>query len=200
MTPLMPTRTLFVTRLYEAQAAVDTAALAAAARAIAAEDLAGQQWAKDNAYGGYTSYASLNDLTRRDSLFDDLRRVLDKHVAGFANELFLDTKKLRLESLWINILKPGAAHSGHIHPASVISGTIYLQTPKGSSAIRFEDPRLPMMMAAPKRRADAPETDRTFVYVDPNPGTLLLWESFIRHEVPANGAKQDRISLSFNYA
>ena len=200
MSILMPTRTLFVTRLYEAQLPIDTATLAAASRAIAAEDLAGRRWARENAYGGYTSYASLNDLTHRDSLFDDLRRVLDRHVAAFAKELYLDAGKLRLESLWINILKPGAAHSGHIHPASVISGTFYVEVPKGSSAIRFEDPRLPMMMAAPKRRADAPETDRTFVYVEPRPGTLLLWESFIRHEVPANQARAERISLSFNYA
>ena len=196
----MTVRTLFVTRLYETELSFDLAALAEASRAIASEDIAGQRWARDNAYGGYTSYASLNDLTRRDSLFDDLRRQLDRHVAAFATELFLDTKKLKLESLWINILKPGAAHSGHIHPASVISGTLYLETPKGASAIRFEDPRLPMMMAAPKRRGDAPETDRTFVYVEPKPGTLLLWESFIRHEVPANGAKSERMSLSFNYA
>src|SRR5688500_2214333 len=102
----MSTRTLFVTRLYEAQLSADVAQLAQASRAIAAEDLAGQRWAKDNAYGGYTSYASLNDLTRRDSLFDELRRELDRHVAAFAKELFLDTRKLRLESLWINILKP----------------------------------------------------------------------------------------------
>lgn len=196
----MTVRTLFVTRLYEAQIDADLEALADASRAIAAEDIAGQRWAKDNAYGGYTSYASLNDLTRRDSLFDDLRHQLDRHVTAFAKELFLDTRKLKLESLWINILKPGAAHSGHIHPASVISGTLYLETPKGSSAIRFEDPRLPMMMAAPKRLSDAPETDRSFVYVEPKPGTLLLWESFLRHEVPANGAKSERMSLSFNYA
>jgi uncharacterized protein (TIGR02466 family) len=129
-----------------------------------------------------------------------LRKVLDRHVAAFSKDLHLDTKKLRLESLWINILKPGAAHSGHIHPHSVISGTLYLEIPKGASAIRFEDPRLPLMMAAPKRLPDAPETDRTFVYVAPQAGTLLLWESFIRHEVPANTARAERISLSFNYA
>jgi uncharacterized protein (TIGR02466 family) len=196
----MSVRTLFVTRLYEAQLSFDIPALADASRAIADEDLAGQRWAKANAYGGYTSYASLNDLTRRDSLFDELRRALDSHVAAFAKELWLDTRKLKLESLWINILDPGAAHSGHIHPHSVISGTLYLEVPRGASAIRLEDPRLPLMMAAPKRRSDAPETDRTFVYVEPTAGTLLLWESFIRHEVPANGAKAERMSLSFNYA
>jgi len=200
----MSIRTLFVTRLYEAslvgQRGFDAADLTLAAHAIAAEDLAGQRWAKDNAYGGYTSYASLNDLVRRDSLFNELRRLLDLHVLAFAKELFLDTRKLKLDSLWINILKPGAAHSGHIHPGRVISGTVYLAVPKGASAIRFEDPRLGQMMAAPKRRADAPETDKTFVYVAPQTGTLLMWESFLRHEVPANGGRGERISLSFNYS
>ncbi len=200
----MSVRPLFVTRLYEADLAAergfDVKALAQASRAIAKQDLAGQRWAREHGYGGYTSYASLTDLTRRDSLFDDLRRHLDRHVAAFAKEAFLDSGKLKLESLWINILKPGAAHSGHIHPHSAVAGTVYLEAPKGASAIRFEDPRLPLMMAAPKRTASAPESDRTFVHVEPRAGTLLLWESFIRHEVPANGAAKDRISLSFNYA
>jgi uncharacterized protein (TIGR02466 family) len=199
----MATRTLFVTKLYEASLAgeLDFAELADACRAIAAADKAGQAWSRANSYGGYTSYASLNDLPQRDSLFDELRRKLDRHVAAFAMDLHLDlAKKLRLDSLWINILKPGAAHSGHIHPHSVVSGTIYVETPPGSSALKLEDPRLPMMMAAPSRLADAPEAERPFVYLAPSPGTVLLWESFIRHEVPANAAKSNRISLSFNYA
>jgi hypothetical protein len=29
---------------------------------------------------------------------------------------------------------------------------------------------------------------------------LLLWESFLRHGVEANGAKEPRISVSFNYS
>jgi len=201
----MPSRTLFVTRLYEAslqgERGFDAATLADAARAIAAQDRAGQAWAREHGYGGYTSYASLDDLTRRDSLFDDLRRLLDRHVAAFARELSLDLdRKLKLDSLWINILRPGAAHSGHIHPGSVISGTLYLETPPGASALKLEDPRLSMMMAAPKRRADAPAEDQTFVYIVPSPGSLVLWESFVRHEVPANQAKAERLSLSFNYA
>jgi len=31
-------------------------------------------------------------------------------------------------------------------------------------------------------------------------GTVLIWESWLRHEVPANAAKAERISVSFNYA
>jgi uncharacterized protein (TIGR02466 family) len=200
----MTSRTLFVTRIYEAdltgERGFGAGELAKAARAIAEQDTAGQAWSKDHGYGGYTSYASLNDLPRRDSLFDELRRRLDRHVKTFAGELFLDCGRLKLDSLWINILAPGAAHSGHIHPGSIISGALYLEVPKGASALKLEDPRAPLMMAAPKRSAQAPETDRTFVSLKPKAGALYMWESFIRHEVPVNTAREDRISLSFNYS
>ncbi len=146
-------------------------------------------------------YASLDDLPRRDPAFGALKTRLDRHARAFAQDLAFDLGggRLKLDSLWVNILKPGAAHSGHIHPHSVISGTVYVSTPKGASALKLEDPRLPLMMAAPPRRADAPEDARAFVYLTPEPGTVFMWESWLRHEVPANQAKSDRISISFNY-
>jgi len=203
----MPTRPLFITRLYEASFAQDrgfpefNAELEQACRMLADEDMAGRAWCKANAYGGYTSYASLDDLPVRASIFGRLKTRLDKHAAAFADELNMDlgSGRLRLDSLWVNILKPGAAHTSHIHPHSVISGTVYVDVPKGASALKLEDPRLAMMMAAPPRRAEAPETDRSFVYVQPEAGTLLMWESWLRHEVPANGARRERVSVSFNY-
>jgi uncharacterized protein (TIGR02466 family) len=82
----------------------------------------------------------------------------------------------------------------------VISGVIYLATPEGSGALKLEDPRLPMMMAAPPLAADAPEAVRRFVSVAPAAGRLYLWESWLRHEVTANAAKTPRVSISFNYA
>ena len=172
-----------------------------ACQSLAEEDLAGRRWCREHGYGGYTSYASLNDLPQRMSVFDELKRKLDRHARQFAETLAFELGggKLRLDSLWVNILKPGAAHSGHVHPHSVLSGTYYVATPSGASALKLEDPRLPMMMAAPPRRADAPEEARSFVYLQPEAGTLYLWESWLRHEVPANRAKTARISISFNY-
>ncbi len=170
-------------------------------RSLARDDRAGRQWAKDNAYAGYTSYASLTDLPQRDPAFGDLKRHLDRHVAAFARAAHLDTggKKLRLDSLWANILKAGGGHSGHIHPHSVVSGTFYVAVPPGSGALKLEDPRLPLLMASPSRTADAPEEVRNFVYMEPAPGSIFLWESWLRHEVPASAAKSERISISFNY-
>ncbi|CAN1556617.1 Conserved hypothetical protein CHP02466 [Caulobacteraceae bacterium] len=204
----MTSRALFVTRLHEASLAADrafdalNADLQDACLMLAAEDQAGRAWCKANAYPGYTSYASLNDLPQRVTAFGDLKKRLDKQAAAFALDLAFDLKgrRLVLDSLWVNVLKPGGTHSSHIHPHSVISGTYYVATPPGASALKLEDPRLPMMMAAPSRTKEAPEDLQTFVYVAPAPGTVLMWESWLRHEVPANGARSNRISISFNYA
>jgi len=199
----MTTRSLFATRLYDAPlgdvALIDD--LDRACRSLSEDDEAGRAWSKAHGYRGYTSYASLDDLPYRDPAFGDLVRHLNKHVAAFARACAFDLggKKLKLDSLWVNVMKPKGAHSGHIHPHSVVSGTIYVALPDGAAGLKLEDPRLPMMMAAPTRAEDAPEDLRSFVYVTPEVGTILLWESWLRHEVPPGDGKQDRISISFNY-
>lgn len=191
----MPTRTLFPTHFYEAPLGDDAlvAELADACRELSVEDRAGRSWSKAHGYRGYTSYASLDDLPARDPRFDDLVRLLNRQVAAFAKDCGFDlAKRLKLDSLWVNVLKPGGTHSGHIHPHSVVSGTVYIAVPPGSGALKLEDPRLPMLMAAPAR----PDT---FVYVEPEAGSVFLWESWLRHEVTPNAGKGDRISISFNY-
>ncbi len=203
----MPTiESLFVTRLYRATLsehgkAIDPAELENSCLVIAGDDEAGQDWCEANGYVGYTSYASLTDLPWRFPIFKDLVKVLDKHVAEFAKDLAFDLgdKKLKLDSLWINILPEGGIHTSHIHPHSVISGTTYVAMPEDTSAIKYEDPRSAMMMAAPTRLKDARQEMRQFIYVQPNVGDVLLWESWLRHEVPMNMAEDDRISVSFNY-
>ena len=199
----MTTRALFPTLLYDAELG-DPALLADLAhsiRTLAEDDAAGRRWSREHGYRGYTSYASLDDLTRRDPAFASLARLLTRHAAMFATELAFDLpRKPKLDSLWVNLLKSGGQHSGHIHPHSILSGTLYVEVPAGSGAIRFEDPRLPQMMAAPTRRPDAPEALRPFVTLAPRPGQLLLWESYLRHEVLPGTAKADRLSISFNFA
>ena len=116
------------------------------------------------------------------------------HAAKFADECAFDlARKPKLDSLWVNLLKSSGHHSGHIHPHSIISGTFYVEVPRGLGAIRFEDPRLPLMMAAPPRA-------ESFVSVEPRPGLLLMWESWLRHEVLPGPGRGERLSISFNFA
>ena len=197
---------LFVTRLYRARLseqgpAVDTAELEASCFSIAEDDEAGQEWCENNAYPGYTSYASLTDLPWRFPIFADVVKALDLHVAAFAKDLEfnLDGRALKLEDIWINILPEGGMHASHIHPHSVISGTTYVSMPEGASALKLEDPRSGRMMAAPVRQKDARRDLQPFIYVKPEVGDVLLWESWLRHEVPMNMSEEERVSVSFNY-
>lgn len=198
----MTVRSLFATRLYEAEIGGDLLdELAHSIRTLAEDDEAGQRWSAEHRYAGYTSYASLNDLPRRDPAFADLAKLLVRHTAAFAQDCAFDLpRKPKLDSLWVNLLRGPGHHSGHIHPHSIISGTLYVEVPKGSGAIRFEDPRLPMMMAAPTRRTDAAEDLQPFVTAQPRPGLLLLWESWLRHEVLPGTGRGERLSISFNFA
>ncbi len=199
----MTLRSLFATRFYEA-GLEDPAllqALEGSCRLLAEEDMAGRRWSREHGYRGYTSYASLNDLPARDPAFAALGRLLSRHVAAFAEACAFDLsgRRLKLDSLWVNVLKPGGSHSAHLHPHSVVSGTLYVAVPPGAGALKLEDPRLPMLMAAPRRREDAPEDLQPFVYAQPQPGSLFLWESWLRHEVVPHVGKGERISISFNY-
>jgi uncharacterized protein (TIGR02466 family) len=191
----MTTRSLFATHFYEG-ALGDGALLAELERsvqALAEEDRAGRAWSKAHGYRGYTSYASLDDLPQREPVIAELVKRLNRHVAAFARECAFElARPLRLDSLWVNLLKAGGTHSGHIHPHSVVSGTIYVAVPPGAGALKLEDPRLGLMMAAPSRPG-------TFVYAEPTPGAIFLWESWLRHEVMPNAGKAERISISFNY-
>lgn len=197
---------LFPTRLYRTELTGRpghhlVADLIRASRAIAADDTAGQRWSRDNGYPGYTSYASLDDLAWRAPEFAELGKHLERHAKTFARQLQWDMvgRKLTLDTLWINILDPGGAHTSHIHPLSVLSGTVYLAIPPGASALKLEDPRHGLMMAAPPRQTKLRPENQTFVEVAPKPGTILMWESWLRHEVPVNRARKERISVSFNF-
>ncbi|MEL7013420.1 MAG: TIGR02466 family protein [Pseudomonadota bacterium] len=200
-------RSLFVTRLYQAALSdfgpkIDMAELEASCYSIAEDDDAGQAWCEENEYPGYTSYASLSDLPWRFPIFADIVASLDAHVAAFSDDLEfdLDGGSLKLEDIWINILPEGGTHSSHLHPHSVISGTLYVAMPEGTSALKLEDPRSSRMMAAPVRKKDAREDLRAFYRARPAVGDVLLWESWLRHEVPMNFSEHDRISISFNFS
>jgi uncharacterized protein (TIGR02466 family) len=90
-------------------------------------------------------------------------------------------------------------HSLHLHPLSTVSGTYYVQVPAGGSGIKFEDPRLDRFMAAPPRRSACKTRNRQWVTLAASAGQVVLFESWLRHEVTANTRRQERVSVSFNF-
>jgi len=164
-------------------------------------DIAGQRWSKKNYPGGYTSYGSLDKLHKMSSTFADLERKISQRVGAFARKLDWDLRdrKLVMTDCWANMMPRQVSHGLHLHPLSTVSGTYYVRTPKGCPGLKFEDPRLSKFMAAPPRRPDPTRENLSHITYPAQAGSVILFESWLRHEVPANPTQAERVSISFNY-
>ena len=164
-------------------------------------DEAGRAWSEKNYPGGYTSYGSMSQLQHFSSTFGDLEKKLLKHVKRFARELDMDLRgrEVRMTDCWVNIMPEQTAHSLHLHPLSFISGTYYVRTPPGCPGLKFEDPRHSSFMAAPPKLPTVRPENQPYVTYPAEAGNVVLFESWLRHEVPANRVSEERISISFNY-
>ena len=166
------------------------------------DDEAGQRWSAKNYPGGYTSYSSVNRMHQVSPTFAELERRLRRHMRSFADTLQFDLaqRELAMTDCWVNIMPRQVVHGLHLHPLSTLSGTYYVKTPKGCPGLKFEDPRLDRFMAAPPRLAGSRTDNRPWVVVPAEQGSLVLFESWLRHEVPPNPVAAERISISFNYS
>lgn len=192
---------LFVTQVYQSKIKTDLKDLRNEVFQIEKADHQGRKWSSDNYKNGYTSYGSWDQLNQMSSTFHDLEKKIDLHVYKYTKSLGYNLKKhsLKMNSIWVNIMPAGAMHTAHIHPHSVVSGTFYVDTPSQSSAIKFEDPRLAFFMNSPLVKTHAAKELQRFFSLTPKAGDVVLFESWLKHEVPVNQSKKPRISISFNY-
>ena len=202
----MPSQALFPTLIYKAPLQASgwksfNDRLLLECRQYREDDSAGQAWSATRYPGGYTSYGSLSRMHTISPTFALLERKLRRHVNRFAQSLEFDLegRELAMTDCWINIMPRQVVHSLHLHPLSTISGTYYVRTPRGAPGIKFEDPRLDRFMAAPPRRSDCRPENRPWVTVPADAGTVVLFESWLRHEVPPNPVAAERVSISFNF-
>jgi len=149
--------------------------------------------------GGYTSYASLNQLHKFSSTFGGLERKLTAHVRKFAAQLDMDLRgrTIAMTDFWVNIMPEHAAHSLHLHPLSFLSGTYYVATPAAAGTEVRGSPPEQVHGRPPKTAAARPATSRTSPTRQGRPCHPL--RKLAPARVAANRVTAERISVSFNY-
>jgi uncharacterized protein (TIGR02466 family) len=142
----MPIQALFPTLIYTARLPAASARtlnrqLLRECLQLREDDEAGRRWSRKNYPGGYTSYHSACRMHQLSPTFARLQRYLDRHVKAFTRALEFDMegRALVMTDCWVNIMPKQVVHSLHLHPLATISGTYYVQTPKGCVGIKFED-------------------------------------------------------------
>ena len=147
-------------------------------------------------YGGWHSknvYSSIHrELLELESKILEYARVC-------AYEYGIGEVNLSISNLWININETGHSNSIHTHPSSFLSGVFYVMAEPGQGDIVFH--RCPSQNFIIQSNGPIRENNMlnaSSVSFEPKTGRLILFPSFLPHEVYSNDLEEDRISISFN--
>ena len=148
-----------------------------------------------------TSYYKPEQSILDDAGLSELGDFILAAGAEFIQGMGLKPIKLRIERAWINVFQPGAQEEMHSHDGSLLSGTYYVDAPKGCGNISFPDP----IGARRAHRAFTNTTGDAYLLApavgfEPQPGRLLMFESWVPHHIQCNKTDQVRISIAFNFA
>ena len=145
--------------------------------------------------GGWQS----NAITSDDVFFSEFILEIEEQANNFAKELEI-CQKVKLSNLWININGYKDYNRRHNHPESIISGVFYVKVPDKSSKLRFFHPSVDLMVRDWNLNVDLKCNKYTSSIweIFPEDGKLLLFPSWLDHEVDQNLSQEKRISISFN--
>ena len=129
--------------------------------------------------------------------------VLTKELFAMQDEIYKKeylSPKPVLGNMCANVNYPGGYNRPHLHPNSLFSGVYWIKTPMKSGNLMLYDPRPGVQMVMPNRKDDQlpPELWRE-VHYEPMAGRIIMFPSWLWHEVRTNESNDTRISVSFNF-
>ena len=135
-----------------------------------------------------------------DPELDAVVRWVGPHLQAFGKLLFGGALRWLVKEMWVNVLQPGGSQTLHNHANCFASGVLYL-TPSDSSACTvFTRSMGGSEFAFRNTHAGTeagPFSAEKWVAPAPEPGDLILFPSYLLHEVPINQGAE-RVTLAFN--
>ena len=144
---------------------------------------------------GNANFKSKDSYLTKHEQLKDLKIFFKECIDDYCNVISNSDQRLVITQLWANKNPPGAKHHEHIHPNSIISGVFYLRQDKSLPPIQFSKSNQHSLKLDPKKY----NTYNAETFLLPcTAGELIIFPSDLRHSVPINVGKEERISLSFN--
>ena len=144
--------------------------------------------------GGWQS----NEIEIRQCKSETLKKIIVDSLSNF--EPISEKVSMFVEG-WKNINGPGNFNVKHNHPRSDLSGVLWIKTPKNSGNIVFTSPHFFNRYQEIDSYTDEFKyNSNSYIsyYFIPKEGHILIFPSFLEHEVEINKSDEDRISYSFN--
>ena len=137
-------------------------------------------------------YTDLNpDAYINRKLYDLFEQSLNTAIKG----------KVEIGNYWININGKGAYNIEHDHPEAHFSGVYYVNCPKNSGVIVFENPyNFKAFNELDSYNEEFRQRNLQYgtMYIEPVDGLLIIFPAHLRHSVPENNSDEERISIAFN--
>lgn len=135
-------------------------------------------------------------------LVPSVRAIVDAFSYN-CNEIARDTgwdlerHEIRVTDFWAHLTPPGRSTQSHHHMPDHLSCAYYVRTPPECGNLRIDDDR--------KHRILEPDgtpgpTTSTFVEIPAREGRMVIFPSWMSHQVGENRSGEQRISLSMNAA
>ena len=109
----------------------------------------------------------------------------------------LDTQIVKITNMWSIVNTKNSFNEKHHHGNSDLSAAYYVEAEKNSGDIVFFDPRQANVFHHPASK-QVNDMNAQVRSISPEPGTLVLFPSYLEHKVNPNQSESNRIVISFN--
>ena len=145
--------------------------------------------------GGWQS--NLLDL-KANTEINKLLKEIERQAQVCFDEL--DVKPMytrKIDNAWININKKSDSNVPHLHPNSILSGCVYIQSDDNAGNIKIYRDAVESYYYGTYSNSDN-EYNYAHVYYKPTEHMALVFPSYLMHSVEPSNSEQDRISIAYN--
>jgi uncharacterized protein (TIGR02466 family) len=146
-------------------------------------------------YGGWQS--NVLDL-KADTEINKLLKEIERQTQVCFDELDIKsfyTKKIA--NAWININKKSDSNAPHLHPNSILSGCVYIQSDDKAGNIKIHRNAMEAYYYNTYINSDN-QYSYEHIYYKPIEHTAIVFPSYLMHSVEPSNSEQDRISIAYN--
>jgi uncharacterized protein (TIGR02466 family) len=152
-----------------------------------------------NARSSLLRHTEIVDL-RAEGPYDRLNEFIIPYLVQFGSLLFGEELEWSIKEIWTNVLEAGGHQALHSHANSFASGIIYLTETHPSARTAFHRSiggREFIFSNDNPNAAMGPFNGNKWVSPDAKPGDMVIFPSYLLHEVPHNEGGQ-RLTIAFN--
>ena len=128
-----------------------------------------------------------------------IKEFCEHHIKKYVEIVVSPSQEVEfyITESWLNVTKPGEFHHSHSHPNSIISGVFYVNTIIDDK-INFTDFNYKIKQSLLFDIKEFNLWNSRVWWIPVNNNQLILFPSWLEHEVVDQTGDKDRISISFN--